>query len=137
MRIADRGHAHKPAVAEGTHHVQHDACLPRLVKWREWRATMSNRSLGVSPAYRGLTTGSLATRHFSCPLGAVNTAVSGSYFPSVRNWRDRNGCVVPPLRRLSSIAYGVHDPSFSRTVTKSIANRPSTPSAASRAPTFA
>ena len=46
----------------------------------------------------------------------------------------RNGCVVPPLRRLISIAYAAQSPAASRTTTKSTANRPSTPSAASRSP---
>ena len=48
----------------------------------------------------------------------------------------RNGCVVPPLRRLSSIAYGSQLPSALLTATKSIAKRPITPSDASRSPTF-
>ena len=39
----------------------------------------------------------------------------------------RKGWVVPPLRRLSSIAYAVQPPSSSRTVTKSTANRPMHP----------
>ena len=44
-------------------------------------------------------------KYLGRPLGARKTAVSGSYSPSVRNWSVRNGWVVPPLRRLSSIAY--------------------------------
>ncbi len=46
----------------------------------------------------------------------------------------RNGWVVPPLRRLISIAYGDQLSSASRTTTKSTANRPSAPSRASRSP---
>ena len=48
----------------------------------------------------------------------------------MRNCSVRKGCVVPPLRRLSSIAYGVQSPASSRTVTKSTAKRPITPSPA-------
>ena len=44
-----------------------------------------------------------------------------------------NGCVVPPQRRLISIAYGCHSP-FCRTATKSTALRPITPSRARRRP---
>ena len=40
--------------------------------------------------------------------------------------------MVPPLRRLSSIAYGVQLAAASRTTTKSTANRPSAPCSASR-----
>jgi hypothetical protein len=43
---------------------------------------------------------SVATRCFSTPSGVRNRPDSRSYLPSVRNCRVRNGCVVPPLRRL-------------------------------------
>ena len=94
--------------------------------WRAWskcnlcRTAMSNRSSIVRPRRSSSSRWSVATRCFSRPLGAVNSAVPGSYVPSVRNWSVRNGWVVPPLRRLSSIAYGVHASWRSRTTTKSI-----------------
>ena len=55
--------------------------------------------------------------------------------PSVSVEIAMNGCVVPPQRRLISIAYGCQ-PSSCRTATKSTAQRPMTPSRASRRPTL-
>ena len=46
----------------------------------------------------------------------------------------RNGWVVPPLRRFSSMAYADQPPAASRFTTKSTANRPRAPSLASRSP---
>src|SRR6478736_898883 len=88
--------------------------------WRAWskcspcRATMSNRSSIVSARRLPDSRWSVATRCFSTPSRVRNRPVLPSYRPPVRNCSVRNGCVVPPLRRLSSIAYDVHVPAESR-----------------------
>ena len=69
------------------------------------------------------------------PSGVMNPAGLASKPPSVRNCRVRKGWVVPPLRRFSSIANGVHLVVVtSPTTTKSTANLPEQLASASRAP---
>ena len=98
-----------PSSASRAHHVEDDAGLARLVEVQAVADRDVEQVVDRQAAQEvGSSRWSVATRCFSRPLGAVNSAVPGSYVPSVRNWSVRNGWVVPPLRRLSSIAYGVH-----------------------------
>ena len=63
---------------------------------------MSNKSFRVSARSFGGSRWSIATRCLTSPVGVRKSPSSASYDPSIRNCSVRNGCVVPPLRRLIS-----------------------------------